>query len=301
MAVAVEDLSVLLLWIGAFILATLAYYVAKAIASVIDIDLPIIGHPFHFVARRIENGIVDPLNKLRQASDAGIAKGFLDLVNALELGIGITLLLGLGVKDALQYLWGTALKPFIHAITDPISKLAHATAADVSALTKTVAADLRTAETYAADHATAALAAAKVYVDGKIATAIKVLRADIVAAVDFVHLAVGEAAAELPALPGMAWDDLNRLLNTKKLWQLAGLLASVPILAQLVRTLARESGLEKAECRDKVKGICSTDPQFWEGMLAGLLALGLTFSLEDLAKEARPVIEHLEPIVREAA
>jgi hypothetical protein len=301
MAVAIEDLSVLLLWIGAFILASLAYYIAKAIASVIDVDIPLIGHPFHFAARLIENAIVDPLNSLRKASDARIAAGFRDLVDALELGLGVTLLLGLGVEKALAYLWHTALSPFVHGLVDPVSKIARAAAADVAALAKTVAADVLKAEAYARARATAALEAAKAYADTKIAAAIKALRLEIAAAVAFVHEAVGVAADELPGLPGMAWDELNRLLNTKRLWQLAGLLAAVPILAQLVRVLARESGLENAECRGKVKNICTTDPALWEGLLATLVAVGFAYSLDELAAIARPVLADLEPVVRKAA
>jgi hypothetical protein len=171
-AIGLLDLTTVLLWSGAFILASLAYYVAQAIAAPLNISIPLVGRPFAGIANTIQNAIVSPLNDLRAKSDAQISKGLAGLADSLELLIGLTGLLGLGVLKALKYLWGTALSPFIHAITNPIRTTADNALSDVEALTKTVADDLAKAESYADGKATDALNSAKSYADTKISAAI---------------------------------------------------------------------------------------------------------------------------------
>jgi hypothetical protein len=164
-ASALRDLGVVLVWTGAFILASLAYYIAKAVAFPLDISIPFVGRPFKFIADAIENGIIEPLNDLRAKSDAEIARGLSGLVDDLAVVLGLFLVLGLIVKAALSYLWNHALSPFIHAITDPIRGDAHRALAEVESLAGTVAADLVRAEHYADAAAAGAVAAAISYAD----------------------------------------------------------------------------------------------------------------------------------------
>ena len=184
-ALALEDVSLLLLWAVAFALASLGYYIAKAIAAPLDVSLPVIGRPFHGIAVAIENGIVGPLDSLRKASEAGVAKGFSGLLASLELIVGVTLLLGLGIFDALTYLWKHALVPLVQLYLTPVRLVADAAKALTATLTKTVAHDaarrkaaissqasttLKDARSYAKSVATGAEHAAERYADTAIAS-----------------------------------------------------------------------------------------------------------------------------------
>jgi len=184
-ALALEDVSLLLLWAVEFALATLAFYIAKGIAAPFD-AIDILGQkPFHFIAVGIENGIVGPLDTLRKAGEAGIAKGFSGLLASLELIVGVTLLLGLGIFDALTYLWKHALVPLVQLYLTPVRLVADAAKALVSTLTTTVAHDaarleaaissqasttLKDARSYAESVATGAEHAAERYADTAIAS-----------------------------------------------------------------------------------------------------------------------------------
>lgn len=154
--VALEDLGTLVPWAVAFGVASLAIILAKAIAAPFNVS--ILGtRPFQFVADGIEAGIVNPLNDFRAKSDAEIAKAFNALVDDTATVLGVFLVLGLGIKAALTYLWKTALGPFVHAITDTIARDASHALSDVTALTKTVTDNLASAESYAVARAEKAL------------------------------------------------------------------------------------------------------------------------------------------------
>lgn len=77
-------------------------------------------------------------------------------------------------------------------------------------------------------------------------------------------------AGELPGLAGASWDDIEQLLRSREFGTLAGLLAAVPLVNALVHVLAAETGLTNAECRQKVRGVCATDPGRWAHLLEGL-------------------------------
>ena len=171
-----------------------------------------IGRPFHGIAVAIENGIVGPLDSLRKASEAGVAKGFSGLLASLELIVGVTLLLGLGIFDALTYLWKHALVPLVQLYLTPVRLVADAAKALTATLTKTVAQDvtrleqnivsqagttLKDARAYADSAATSAERAAERYADAAVSTLSKAEDAAIASAVKLATdaKAAGEAAA----------------------------------------------------------------------------------------------------------
>jgi len=164
-ASALEDLGVVIVWAVAFAIASLAYYLAQAIAAPLNISIPLVGRPFQFIANAIENNIIGPLDDLRQKSDAQIARGLSGLVDDVATVLGLFLVLGLVVQAALSYLWHHALSPFIHSITDAIQAAAHEALAKVETLTGTVAADLVRAEHYADSEIAAAAVALESYAD----------------------------------------------------------------------------------------------------------------------------------------
>lgn len=102
-------------------------------------------------------------------------------------------------------------------------------------------------------------------------------------------------------------DDIQTLIGKYGIAGAAGLIASIPLLATLVNTIASESGLDNSACRSKVKGICGTNPAAWERLLglAGFLTLAFDFqefvdAAETVAKGIGDGVAALErPFVRQ--
>lgn len=359
--------------LGAIMLCLLALgllYAAKGlVAGVAKVfDKSIFGYrPFHFIAVDLENAVVSALDDAIKGVERATAKFASGLIDALGLLIAIPLLLGLGVKAALEYLWNAALRPVIHSIVDPVRTIASKAQRTVDDLADTVAANVGRAEDFARARAGEALRSAKAYVESRLEAAAGELRRDIAAALstaeryadeavsklraaedaavaNAVHLAsaalaAGEAAAaaalrtaegeivaaereaEAAAASALAAsdalgkaaleavrsiavtaeDELRVIEGAVGAAGTAALVAAIPALATLVRAIATEAGLENAECRGKVKGICGTNPKAWEGFLAGLTAFGLAFSLEQLYEVARPLVDELAGVISEAA
>lgn len=155
------------------------------------------------------------------------------------------------------------------------------------------------AEAKAAGLAAAAAAVAEAErVAGAAVSAEEAARIAAVAQLD----AAGKAA--LGALEGLVVnveDELATIEGQLGAAGVAALIASIPALATMVQTIAVESGLENAECRGKVKGICGTNTSAWESLLGSLAALGFLASLPELAKLANGMADELVPIIRQAA
>lgn len=114
--------------------------------------------------------------------------------------------------------------------------------------------------------------------------------------------AAGKAA--LAGLEGVVinvGDDLSAIEGAIGAVGVGALIASIPAIATMVKAIATEAGLENAECRSKVKGICGTDPNAWAGLLEGLVAIGVGFTLAELVEIAQPILGELAPIVAQAA
>lgn len=354
------------------------------------LNVSILGvRPFAGIARRLENTLIHGLKVAEGYLEQKAADFFYGMTDAMILVVVAPLLVVLGVRKALEYLWSAALKPTIHAITNPIRatanqalSLARTAERDAlnavthaeAAVTPLIATALRNAESYADRQADAALGAAQRYAAGAVealrgaesaaiasagriaaearaagdaalaeaiatttriaaearaagAAAVAELPRSIrdalgeaehtaahlaaVAALEAEHVAtaaIAEAQAQseaaLAVVAGVADAARGGVIDIEELIRANGwaaLIASVPALAILVHAIATESGLENASCRGKVKNICQTDASAWEGLIAGLVAVGLAFNLRELAAVARPLVEELAPIVARAA
>lgn len=321
-AEALADLGLVLLWVGAFILASLAFYLAKAVESALR-HIPLLGGVLAGVAATFESAVVDPLDKLRKGAESEITRGLSGLLDSLAVLVGLAALLGLGVKAALEYMWNHSLEARVVSwIAREISKI-HLPHIDVAAITRAITAtilatvradiaavrrDLAKAEAVAASATTAALHTAERYADTAVAALRTAEDAAIADAARIAHQAEGEAAGAVSAAVAAAQavavpveHELNALDAYIKSLGLTALVASIPALATLVNALAVETGLENAECRGKVKQICGTDPNAWSDLLGGLAAIGFAFSLRELYDLARPVVDELKPVIETVA
>lgn len=119
--------------------------------------------------------------------------------------------------------------------------------------------------------------------------------------------AAAAAAATATALDGLrsvavgTADELYDLEQKIDAAGVIGLVATIPLLATLVHTIATESGLENESCRSKVKQVCETNPNAWADLLGGLAALGFAFSLPELVQVAEPLVDGFASLIREAA
>lgn len=116
--------------------------------------------------------------------------------------------------------------------------------------------------------------------------------------------AEGVVSASVDAVKAIAIDiqhDLGTIEGQYGALGLATLIASIPAIATLVNALATETGLENEDCRQKVKGICATPSSAWTDLLGGLVAVGVSFSLLELAEVADPILVQLAPVIVQAA
>jgi len=152
-------------------------------------------HPFHNVTHKLSNAITSQLDSAIAGLETAAAKFESGLVTALELIVGIPLLLAVAVKDALDYFWHTALGAFVHSVTGPIASTASAALAKVTTLEGTVANDLTRAENYADAAAAHAISVSEGYASTWIDHAVSVLNQNIAAGVTaaerFTDTAVG--------------------------------------------------------------------------------------------------------------
>lgn len=146
-------------------------------------------------------------------------------------------------------------------------------------------------------------AAAQALEEAERFTGVQVSQAEALAAGALAQVdAAGKAA--LAGLEGVVinvGDELAEIEGAIGAAGVGALIASIPAIATLVHAIATEAGLENAECRSKVKGVCGTDPSAWAGLLGGLAALGFAFSLRELAEIANPLVGELAGIIDQAA
>lgn len=317
------DLGGLMLCLVALALLLAAKSLAKAIFGLIDIALPIIGHPFHGIVKAVENAAIGALNDAIKGTERIASKFFYGIVDSLGILVGLVVLLGEGIKLALTYLWHTAFSPRVVSITrTEISRL-NIPRIDVKAITSSVVATVTA--TFAPEIAAARTAASRAEAAAKAAakdaanaaekakgTVVNDITNIVTEPTTYVTNAVTEvvpglaealtaAGEEVAQLPGLVLPDIRGLLNNQDLATLGGLMAAIPLLRALTSTIASETGLENAECRAKVKGICATDPSAWANLLGGLVAVGVAFNLRELYGIAEPLVADLAPIIREAA
>jgi hypothetical protein len=178
-------------------------------------------------------------------------------------------------------------------------------------------------EHYAATHASAAQSAAEDYTDGQIqevyATALHDANNALVSANQYTDAAIltaegvgaaavnrlqtieAEAISALGQAEGATAGELRDLLDGQAVGDIAAIIASVPFLQALVKTLESETGLDNEACRTKVKGICSTPSSSWSRLI-GLLSLtaewpGLDELTEGIADMTADVVDGVEALI----
>jgi hypothetical protein len=358
----------------------------QAVAGIFDFSL--FGYrPLHGIAVSIENGAIAALDDAIKSVEK-VAAGFLSgLIDAFGLLIAIPLLLGLGIKAALEYLWSSALKPVIHTITDTIRDTAGKALSKATALEATVAADLASAEKYARGQAAAALSDAEAYVETRISTALHTVSGEIGAAVSSAERyadqavsklrsaedaaigavasvaaagiaeaerlaragvseaeqlaaagvteaerlaqvgitdairqgeaataalaqvvsgeiatldqAIGGAAAEIPELAFEGIDFIRGKLESLDLTKLAGLIAAIPLIGALARSLSLKSWLWCANVGAVGRALCGIPGDLIDALLGDALAALALADLCELVHLMQVVAADFEPVLRE--
>lgn len=325
MATAIEAAGDLALIAGLLLAIGCLYavvYLLKPIVALLDFS--ILGvRPLHSLAVGIEHYLIGGARDAINASERLLTQLFYGVVDSLGLLIGTPVALALGIKDALVYLWHTAIRAFVAAIVNPVRTLATKAEADAQTAIRDAARDLTTAERYADARATAALRtaegfatreadAARTSAEAYASEAVTKLRAaEDAALANSVLLwhqaltgaehAFDSALADVRGIAVGAEKDLETLYGHLGLLGAAGLLAALPALATLVNAIATEAGLDNAECRSKVKGICGTNPAQWGKLLGGLALMAGLLDLRELVALCRLILPAGVDLVKQVA
>lgn len=324
MALALEgiDLVALLAVVVLIGLLTATAYTFERLAGALDVD--IFGYrPFAGIASAIQSYVVGGLNE-------GIA--------ALE-HVAVTLWhwSSVAIDDTVDgLLWfvhhvGTSIEWVVHhaipdaikAAVEPVTRIANdalnIARSDEAAIQREV-----TARIDAIDRATvdtlrtvnSDLHALQRTIEGAALDAFPQLARDVeheIANAVSVGLASGEAVASTLAgaaeealtsaerVGSLTADELRELLNNLKAGDVAKLIGTIPVIAAALTVLETETGLSRQECRQKIKGICGTDPLKWLHFLAGLAFVaeweGLEAFAEDVADGMGEVVDAITALV----
>lgn len=302
------------------LLAATAYTFSR-LASAINVSI-FGSHPFAGVAHSIDSVIVagcnDGIKALGSVAHdlwAGAKWSFNEVVKAI-------MAIPRGVHDALTYLWKTAMPAYVKASLSLIHTKITALEASVSNVTNELGNDILALDSRIKTTATATLASATKLIESRIGdversvtselTTIKAaVEQDIKTAVHGAESTGSEALSKLRAAENAAIDSLNQaetataadlrnLTNQIPFTDITAVIAAVPLLKAALNTLESEAGLERPECRAKVKGICGVDPSEWANLLEDIALIGVGLSLRDIfdlvqegAKIAEPVIHDL--------
>lgn len=218
-------------------------------------------------------------------------------------------------KSAVASLATVVARNLAHALDYADSKAAHAISVS-EGYARTVAGTARAdAIRYARDAVDELRAAESVAIANAVTIAHDAIRAAheaeqqaVTEATALAHreLAASEAAfgAALAGVKGIAVrteEELANLYGDLGVFGAGALIASIPALATLVHTIATETGLDRAECRAKVKGVCGTDAGQWGDLLAGLGLVVGVLELRELVELARPMVRPAADFIRLAA
>lgn len=193
----------------------------------------------------------------------------------------------------------------------------------VDSLTDTVRSDIADAERLATAEAGNALAQAtryadtvgtttydhaKQYADTAIGTLRDAESAAIANAVSIANTAEHDATAAFDQAKAYAGQlvapvgaELTQLDEFIKSLGLQTVIAGAAATAALLTQALVDTGLENADCRSKVKGICGTNPAAWENLLAGIAAIGIAFSLQDIVDAANAIFTDASELIQAAA
>lgn len=357
-----------------------------AIAGLFDFSIFGI-RPLHGIASALHNGVVGALDSAIKDVEK-VAAGFESgLIDAFGLLIAIPLLLGLGVKAALEYLWSSALKPLIHSITDTVKATAEKALARATGLEGTIAANLAAAEAYTRAHVAGGLADAESFAESRLSAAERGLRGDIAGALSaaegYADIAVSKlraaedgavaavaavaaqgiaeaerlaaggiataeqlaaagvaeaerlaqagvadairqgeaatvalakvvageiatlddaivgAAAEIPELTFQGIDYIRGRLESLDLTKLAGLIAAIPLVGAIARSLALKSWLWCENVGSVGRALCGIPGDLITALLGDALAALALADLCELVHLMQLVAADFEPLLRE--
>lgn len=113
---------------------------------------------------------------------------------------------------------------------------------------------------------------------------------------DIVNAAVAGAISTGSNI-GQLVDDVRRSIEDEiaglNIGDIASIAAATATLAATVAVTLAESGLDRAECREKVKGVCGVNPADWGLLLGGLAAIGFTLDFEELISIGQEIVGDL--------
>lgn len=318
MAVAIDavDLAAIAaLWVLIGLTLAAAYTFQK-LADAINVS--IVGtHPLAGVSRTIESTIVHWCTVGAQSLE-GVAN---TLWNGLTWSISVTLQAIMGIPrdihNAIQYLKDHLIVNTVRAALGPIHTALNTLEAKVGFVSREVATEVVRLDAKIEHTATATvgtvereLGAAIRGVEGTVTTELhtlrNTLRNEIDSATKGAEAAGAAALAKLSAAENAAIDAIGRaegataaelrdFIGQVPLTDIGAALAALPLVIAAVNILEAETGLGRAECRGKIKGICGTDPTQWAKLLEGLAFVGIGFSIAELINAIVGVAEAVVP------
>jgi hypothetical protein len=308
--------------ICAMVLALASVYAAKGIVNALArafTGLPVVGHYFKSVAASTLNEINGFLDDTIKALEKHIVALLYGLLDSVAVVVALFLLPYLGVKAALEYMRDHWIVPRVDGIVRPIRDTANAAksaakdlADEFNTLEKTM--DYQIGITASAVYNTLIgtvereidqlrtgigndVATLQSSIDRAAERAIETARTESGDAIDALRSSEDAAIQAARQAEDLTHAELQNLIRDISFGDLAAVAAAVPILTTLVQTLEDETGLGRAECRAKVRGICGTDPLSWASLLEGLAPLVIAFSLRDIVDTARPLIRETVDLV----
>lgn len=324
MAIALEgvDLAALL---AVYLLIALTVALVWTFERMADVlDFSVLGvHPLRGVANAIRSTIIAGLNEgLNALQDVAstLHEGLVWSWNIMLDGLKD---LANGAESAFNYLHDHGIIRIARIVADPIGALAQSawTYADSVFTTlvsetrrldhkieQTAVATLATADRDIRDMAAAIeadvgarLRTVESTIEDELRTAIAGAESVATDAIGTLRRAEDAAIGALRDAEGATAGELRDILGRLDPAAVGTIIASVPILAELVRTLEAETGLGNKECRDKVKGICSTPTSSWLRLLEGLALTAALADVHELLKlfedGARMIVPRIEELV----
>lgn len=304
MAEAIEAGADLVLIAGLLLCIGLLYgakWIAHGIRSIFDFSLPLIGKPFAWLGNAIAGLIEDGADAGISASDKALASLFSGLIDSLGILIGVPIALALSIKDAFSALWNHYLVPRIRHYLDPVAADASHALAELESIGGSVARNVGAGEAYALGVGAKLLDDATGFATHEVNALRAAVMPTLLALDHYVHNAEAGAIA-LPGEIGADFDSLWKGLQDRiRPFNLEELLGAGLLAGLLVRVLTQEAGLQDAECRSKVKGICGTNPAQWAKLLEGIgLVVGLV-KLDEVVALCRPLVRPAFDLVSQAA
>lgn len=188
--------------------------------------------------------------------------------------------------------------------SDAVDKLQTAEAAALAGAVTAFDAGLRAAQQATAELATkvaAEITAAETQAEREAAAAGQAALTGATAALAASEATAARALAGVKSIAVTAEDDIGSIVGKIGIPGTAALIAAIPAIATFVASLATDAGLGNQACRQKVGNICSVDAKAWEGLLAGLVSVGLVFSLQDVVDAADGLMSAVTPLLAQAA